>query len=87
MYSTDLFRRLGSALDRDPRPRPDPGDRLAGVLVPVVEGRSVVFTKRSDALPRHPGEISFPGGIHQDGDATVAETALRLFPQSKGDAP
>ena len=87
MYSTDLFERLGAGLEADPRHRPAPGDRLAGVLVPVIAGASLVLTKRSDALPRHPGEISFPGGIHQDGDETVADTALRETKEELGIAP
>ncbi len=87
MYSTDLFERLGAALDPDPRHRPPPGDRLAGVLVPVIGGASLVFTRRSEALPRHPGEISFPGGIHQDEDATMADTALRETEEELGIVP
>jgi 8-oxo-dGTP pyrophosphatase MutT (NUDIX family) len=87
MYSTDLAGRLARALETDPRHRPAPGDRLAGVLVPLVEHASVVFTKRGEALSRHPGEISFPGGIHQDGDATIADTALREFEEELGVPP
>ena len=42
------------------------------------EGRvHAVFTKRRDDLRRHPGEISFPGGRRDDGDADLCETALR----------
>jgi 8-oxo-dGTP pyrophosphatase MutT (NUDIX family) len=52
----------------------------AGVLVPLYEQDGelhVVFTKRRDDLRRHPGEISFPGGRRDDGDADLSETALR----------
>lgn len=87
MYPTDLHERLGAALDPDPGHRPAPGDRLAGVLVPVVGGGSLVLTKRSDALSRHAGEISFPGGIRHDEDATVADTALRETEEELGIAP
>ena len=38
---------------------------------------SLVFVKRSAGLTRHAGEISFPGGIVDDGDADLAATALR----------
>jgi 8-oxo-dGTP pyrophosphatase MutT (NUDIX family) len=87
MYPTDLHERLGAALEPDPAHRPAPGDRLAGVLVPVVGGGSLVLTKRSDALSRHAGEISFPGGIRHDEDATAADTALRETEEELGIAP
>jgi 8-oxo-dGTP pyrophosphatase MutT (NUDIX family) len=51
------------------------------VLVPLFAGEDgrphAVFTKRRDDLSRHPGEISFPGGRRDDGDADLQETALR----------
>lgn len=87
MYPTDLSERLGAALDHHPDHRPGPGDRLAGVLVPVVDGSAVVFTRRSEHLPRHPGEISFPGGIRHDEDRTIAETALRETQEELGIPP
>jgi 8-oxo-dGTP pyrophosphatase MutT (NUDIX family) len=36
-----------------------------------------VFTKRRGDLKRHAGEISFPGGRRDPGDADLTETALR----------
>jgi 8-oxo-dGTP pyrophosphatase MutT (NUDIX family) len=36
-----------------------------------------IFTKRRDDMRRHPGEISFPGGRRDPGDADLAATALR----------
>ncbi len=38
---------------------------------------NVVFTERRHDLRRHPGEISFPGGRHEPGDADLLATALR----------
>ena len=84
MYSTDLYERHGARLDPDPRHRAAPGERLAGVLVPVIGGASVVLTKRGESLPRHAGEISFPGGIRQEEDATLADTALRETEEELG---
>jgi 8-oxo-dGTP pyrophosphatase MutT (NUDIX family) len=84
MYPTDLSRRLAERLDPDPQPRPDHGDRLAAVLVPVIDGRSLVFTKRSETLSRHAGEISFPGGLRHDDDPTVADVALRETEEELG---
>jgi 8-oxo-dGTP pyrophosphatase MutT (NUDIX family) len=54
--------------------------RPAAVLVPIVdrpEGLTVLLTKRSDDLPVHAGQVSFPGGRVDDFDAGPVETALR----------
>jgi 8-oxo-dGTP pyrophosphatase MutT (NUDIX family) len=56
------------------------GQTDAGVLVALYAdgGRlHAVFTKRREDLRRHPGEISFPGGRHEDADADLLATALR----------
>ena len=52
----------------------------AAVLVGLVEragGLTVLFTQRTDHLLHHAGQISFPGGHTDPGDATPEETALR----------
>jgi len=52
----------------------------AGVLVALyLDGGRLhtVFTRRHDDLPRHPGEISFPGGRRDPTDADLEATALR----------
>jgi 8-oxo-dGTP pyrophosphatase MutT (NUDIX family) len=79
MYPADLRSRLRGALEQAPSPQPAPGDRLAAVLALLVEvpEPAVLFTKRSEALPRHAGEISFPGGLREPDDADLAATALR----------
>lgn len=87
MYPTDLSERIGARLDPDPRHRAAPGERLAGVLVPVIANASVILTRRSEALPRHAGEISFPGGIQHEEDVTLADTALRETEEELGIAP
>ncbi|WP_420402264.1 CoA pyrophosphatase [Nisaea sp.] len=54
--------------------------RPAAVLIPVVEregGLTLLFTRRSDDLPVHPGQISFPGGRAETHDDGPADTALR----------
>jgi 8-oxo-dGTP pyrophosphatase MutT (NUDIX family) len=54
--------------------------RPAGVLVPVMahpDGARVLLTKRSSRLKHHPGQIAFPGGKQDDGDADVIAAALR----------
>ena len=57
-----------------------PSRRLAGVLAPlyVHEGEyRMVFTKRSDRMRHHRGQISFPGGGHEPEDGSLLDTALR----------
>jgi 8-oxo-dGTP pyrophosphatase MutT (NUDIX family) len=53
----------------------------ASVLVPLVERDggelTVLLTQRTDHLADHPGQIAFPGGRAEAGDADVAATALR----------
>lgn len=41
------------------------------------EEAHAVFTKRRTDLRRHAGEISFPGGRRDPGDADLSDTALR----------
>lgn len=61
--------------------------RPAGVLVPVIEtsdGAEVLMTKRSSRLKHHPGQIAFPGGKQDDGDADVTAAALREAEEEVG---
>lgn len=58
----------------------DPRFYPAGVLVPLYEKDGeyyVVFTKRTDNVEHHKGEISFPGGAYDREDKTLEFTALR----------
>jgi len=68
---------------------PDASDGLkeSAVLVPVYDtddGPGLLFTKRSDDLPRHAGQVSFPGGRRDDGDPTLFDTALRELHEEVG---
>jgi len=62
----------------------------AAVLIPIVnrpEGLTLLLTQRSDSLPDHPGQISFPGGRQEPEDPTSADTALRESFEEIGLAP
>ena len=52
----------------------------SAVLLPIFkkDGRChILFTKRTDHLANHKGQISFPGGGRHDDDKSLMETALR----------
>lgn len=74
------------------RPRV-PLDRLVGarasavlvLLVPDAEGEAcVVLTERVDRGGHHSGEVSFPGGSAEPGDADAPATALREAAEEVG---
>jgi 8-oxo-dGTP pyrophosphatase MutT (NUDIX family) len=72
---------LSKRLHRFPqRTIPQESLRPAAVLLPLLirEGEDcVLFTQRTEHLPHHGGEISFPGGARHAGDMDLAATALR----------
>lgn len=53
--------------------------RPAGVLCAIEDGPvpQVILTKRSARLKHHPGQIAFPGGKQDAGDADPVAAALR----------
>jgi len=57
-----------------------PSFARAAVLVPLFEKEGechILFTKRTDQVKYHKGEISFPGGVFDEGDLELERTALR----------
>jgi 8-oxo-dGTP pyrophosphatase MutT (NUDIX family) len=77
---------LRALLDADPRPTPQPGDRLAAVLALLIRepAPSLLLTERAKELRRHPGEVSFPGGLIEPGDGDLTATALREAEEEVG---
>jgi 8-oxo-dGTP pyrophosphatase MutT (NUDIX family) len=54
--------------------------RHGAVLIPLLreEGEyKILFTKRTDTVEAHKGQISFPGGRIDEQDGTLLDTALR----------
>jgi 8-oxo-dGTP pyrophosphatase MutT (NUDIX family) len=52
----------------------------AAVLIPIYykEGEYyILFTKRTETLKNHKGQISFPGGAYEEKDRILLNTALR----------
>lgn len=56
-------------------------------LVPRAEGLMVLLTRRTDALRQHAGQVSFPGGRMETGDADPVAAALREAHEEIGLAP
>ena len=56
------------------------GFHRAAVLVPIVRSTDtyeLLFTKRTEVVETHKGQISFPGGMVDDHDPDVVHAALR----------
>ena len=69
---------------------PDASRRQAAVLIPLFKGAvdyHVVFTKRTDTLRQHKGQISFPGGAYDPADGDLLTTALRESHEEIGITP
>ena len=78
----DRTRGESSDFDLNPGTILPPGRKLrpAAVLIAVQdgpEGGQVILTKRSSRLQHHPGQIAFPGGKVDAGDAGSEAAALR----------
>jgi 8-oxo-dGTP pyrophosphatase MutT (NUDIX family) len=59
---------------------PDPTRRQAAVLVPLFKNTTdyhLVFTKRTETVRYHKGQVSFPGGSFEPADGDLLTTALR----------
>ena len=73
--------RLKQALSQRQKHRiVDPSRVQSAVLVPIYyrEGEYyLLFTKRTEKVRDHKGQISFPGGAYEEQDATLLDTALR----------
>jgi len=54
--------------------------RMGGVMLLLYEKQNdltIAFTKRREYKGVHSGQISFPGGKHEDGDESIVQTAFR----------
>ncbi|WP_339857049.1 CoA pyrophosphatase [uncultured Nisaea sp.] len=73
--------------DLNPGMIPPVQNRPAAVLIPIVErdeGLTMLLTKRSEDLPVHPGQVSFPGGRAESRDDGPVDTALRETEEEVG---
>ena len=85
---TETLRRRLAARERRVVDVPDMP--RAAVLVPLLtEGDEwrLLFSKRTDSVGTHQGQVAFPGGHVEDGDADLLETALREAEEEIGLRP
>jgi 8-oxo-dGTP pyrophosphatase MutT (NUDIX family) len=64
--------------------------KCAAVLIPLVwydEQWHLLFTRRTDTVESHKGQVSFPGGACDEGETTPEETALREAEEEIGVQP
>jgi len=64
--------------------------RCAAVLIPLAwwqEQWNLVFTRRTEMVEHHKGQVSFPGGACDDGETTPEQTALREAEEEIGLKP
>jgi 8-oxo-dGTP pyrophosphatase MutT (NUDIX family) len=69
---------------------PDPTRRQAGVLLPLFKNATdyhLVFTKRTETVRHHKGQVSFPGGSFEPADGDLLTTALRESYEEVGIEP
>jgi len=83
-----MLQQFAAELGRHPVRQLQRGDlRPAAVLVPLFLREDqpwVLFTRRTEHLKNHSGEISFPGGGAEEQDADVWQTALRETEEEVG---
>ena len=64
--------------------------KCAAVLVPLVwqdQEWHLLFTRRTDRVESHKGQVSFPGGACDEGETTPEQTALREAEEEIGLTP
>jgi len=91
-FREHLYSRLESLAQRPAQEFPRrllPADCLpAALLVPLWPGPGggvhIAFTRRTDVLPTHRGQTSFPGGRRQPDDPDLRSTALRESAEELG---
>jgi 8-oxo-dGTP pyrophosphatase MutT (NUDIX family) len=73
--------KLSTLLDkREPTTRAEWDMRPAAVLIPIYHDQDewhLIYTRRTDQVENHRGQVSFPGGLVEGHDESAMETALR----------
>jgi 8-oxo-dGTP pyrophosphatase MutT (NUDIX family) len=91
MNNIDLPTKLRQHLsEQSPQVRTEWDARLAAVLIPIFKDEGewkVLFTRRTDHLESHQGQVSFPGGAVEEHDRTPEDAALRETEEEIGVSP
>lgn len=86
----DRLRRVLTDPVKIPVPAGDSKRRSAAVLVPLIERNGelyVIYTRRSDKLSSHRGQVAFPGGRFDPRDPHLLAAALRETHEEVGIEP
>jgi 8-oxo-dGTP pyrophosphatase MutT (NUDIX family) len=86
----DLTEKIRASLAAHKRVPMAPGPVPAAVLLPLFRKNGayhILFTKRTEHLNHHRGEISFPGGVCHPEDRNTLQTALRETWEEVGIVP
>ena len=78
---------IGPLFEMQGEPEVPTSWREAAVLIPLIareDGVHVLLTKRTETLRNHSGQVSFPGGARDPGDADIAFTSLREANEETG---
>jgi 8-oxo-dGTP pyrophosphatase MutT (NUDIX family) len=97
LSEAEIAHRLAAAHPEDAAPEHQelahllPGaPRPAAVIIPFLcqdQRWQVLFTRRNNDLPEHSGQVAFPGGRSEPGDASSVQTALREMQEEIGINP
>jgi 8-oxo-dGTP pyrophosphatase MutT (NUDIX family) len=86
----ELIEQINTSLALHKRVELPAGPVPAAVLIPLFLKNGschILFTKRTENLQHHRGEVSFPGGVRHPDDTDILQTALRETSEEVGIAP
>ncbi len=81
---------ITSLSERKPLKLADDGSKRGAVIMPIFEKDNwlyMLFTKRTEGLRTHKGQISFPGGKKDEDDDSLLQCALREAEEEIGILP